>query len=235
MAEAGDSGMLIEKLIKDNPQFHLYKGAFTSWALHPDTLRFLYSMLTPGMSTLETGCGQTTVVFSIANTKHICIMPDSGEAERVQQYCTGLGLAKNITFLLESSDKVLACGDRIPSKLDFVFIDGAHGFPAPIIDWHYTAPRLKIGGIVGVDDFKMPSVQVLHNFLCGEEEWELVKIMHNTSFFKKLREPKDINDWSGQKINSAFQSNAKNSNNTSFIRKLTPSRIIKKIKKHIVC
>jgi len=221
--------MLLEKLIKDNPQFHLYKGTLTSWAIHPDTLRFLYSMLTPGMSTLETGCGQTTVVFSIAGTKHVCIMPDQGEAERVQKYCAELGLPKNITFVVRSSDVVLPQSEQIPSGIDHVFIDGAHGFPAPIIDWHYTAPKLKLGGIVGVDDFKMPSVKLLYDFLCGEEEWELVRIMHNTAFFRKLREPKDINDWSGQKINSTFQPDAKDSRSIS-LRKFLPSRLIKLLK-----
>jgi hypothetical protein len=195
---------LIERLIKDNPQFHLYKGSLTSWAVHPDTLRFLYSLLTPGMSTLETGCGQTTVVFSIAGTRHTCIAPNPGETERVKQYCMQLGLPRNINFVLESSDTALPHNKQISPELDHVLIDGAHGFPAPIIDWHYTASRLRLGGVVAVDDYKMPSVKVLFDFLCGEDEWELIKIIQNTAFFKKLAEPKDIVDWSGQKINAKF-------------------------------
>lgn len=221
--------MLLDKLFKDNPQFHYYKGSFTSWAIHPETLRFLYSILTPGMITLETGCGQTTVVFSIAGTKHVCIMPDQEEAERVQKYCAELGLPKNITFIIKSSDIVLPQGEQIPFELDHVFIDGAHGFPAPIIDWHYTARRLKLGGIVCVDDFKMPSVKVLYDFLCVEEEWELIRVMHNTAFFRKLGEPKDINDWSGQKINSTFQPGKKDSGGKLFISKLR-SRLAKILK-----
>jgi hypothetical protein len=194
----------LERLIKDNPQFHLYEDALTSWAVHPDTLRFLFSLLTPGMSTVETGCGQTTVVFSIAGTKHTCIMPDSGEAERVEQYCAQLGLAKNITFIIESSDLALPCNEIIPPALDHVFIDGAHAFPAPIIDWHYTSRKLKVGGILGVDDYKMPSVRILYDFLCAEDEWELIGIIQNTAFFRKVRELRDIADWPAQKINSEY-------------------------------
>ncbi|MBE7443826.1 MAG: class I SAM-dependent methyltransferase [Planctomycetia bacterium] len=220
--------MLLERLLKDNPQFHYYKGVFTSWAVHPDTLRFLYSMLTPGMSTLETGCGHTTVVFSIAGTRHICITPDQGEAERIQQYCAEVGLTKNITFIIKSSDRALPEGELIPSELDYVFIDGAHRFPVPIIDWHYTHHKLKLGGIIGVDDFKIPSVKILYDFLCVEEEWELIKIMRNTAFFKKIREPKYISDWSDQKINFKYQYNPRNSNKKSFISKLIPSRLIKR-------
>lgn len=222
--------MLIERLIKDNPQFHYYAGSFTSWAIHPDTLRFLYSMLTPDMSTLETGCGQTTVVFSIARTKHICITPDLGEAERVHQYCAKLGLANNITFVIENSDVALPQDGRIPSELDHVFIDGAHRFPIAIIDWYYTVRKLKLGGIVSVDDFKIPSVKILYDFLCIEEEWELIRVMHNTAFFKKLREPKDINDWSGQKINLSYQTGTRNFEKKRFISKLIPPQLTRILK-----
>jgi len=195
---------LLEKLIRDNPPFHLYQGALTNWSVQFDTLRFLYSLLRPGLSTLETGCGQTTVVFAIAGTKHACVTPDSGERDRVREYCVQLGLPTNINFVIESSDKALSQGTLIPDELDLVFIDGAHAFPAAIIDWHYTGRLLRIGGILAVDDYKMPSVKILFDFLCAEQEWEILTIMQNTAFFKKLREVKDLVDWSGQKINSEY-------------------------------
>ena len=195
---------LLERLIKDDPLFHSLEGVPTSWAVHPDTLRFLFSLLTPGASTLETGCGQTTVVFSIAGTHHSCIMPDDAEAERVKEYCTKLGLSIDTRFIIESSDKVLPCSELIPSKLDFVFIDGAHAFPAPIIDWHYTARRLRIGGVLAVDDYRMPSVKILYDFLCAEEQWGLIGTVHYTAFFRKQGELRDLSDWPAQKINSTY-------------------------------
>lgn len=197
---------LLEKLIQDNPQFHLYHGQLTSWAPHPETLRFLHSLLAPGMSTLETGCGQTTVVFAAAGARHVSVMPNADQAERVEEYCATAGLARTVSFVIESSDVALPRQDgTIPSELDLVFIDGAHAFPAPIIDWHYTARRLKVGGVIGLDDFKMPSVHVLYQFLRAEDEWELVRISQNTAFFRKLAQPKELVDWSGQKINAHFR------------------------------
>lgn len=196
---------LVDALIEDKPAFHLHDGALTnSWSVHPDTLRFIYSLLSPGAVTLETGCGQTTVIFAIAGARHTCVMPNAGEAERVGNYCAKAGLPGDITFVVESSDVALPGDERIPSKLDFVLIDGAHAFPAPIIDWHYTARKLKIGGILGVDDYRMPSVRVLHDFLCNEDEWELLNIVQNTAFFKKLQEPKALVHWNGQKINASY-------------------------------
>lgn len=222
--------MSVERLIKDNPQFHQYEGTVTSWAIHPDTLRFLYSMLTPGTSTLETGCGHSTVIFSIAGTKHTCITNDSGEAERVKKYCEGLGFTKNTTFIIESSDLALPRNELIPSELDIIFIDGAHRFPFPIIDWHYTAPRLKLGGILGVDDFNMASVRILYDFLCVEEEWELVRVVHNTAFFKKLREPNTTGDWQHQKINLAQSPRTIDSRKRPLLNRQILSQLINKLK-----
>ncbi len=201
---------MIERLIQDNPRFHVYKGVPTSWSVHPDTLRFLYQMLKPGMATLETGCGQTTVVFSLAKTRHTCITPSMEETGRIQAYCRNLNLPENVIFISRSSDLALPCGDNIPEELDVVFIDGAHRFPLPIIDWYYTAWKLKAGGIVAVDDYTMPSVGVLFDFLRMEDEWEQLRILENTAFFRKLRDPYiDFeDDWQHQKINLAFKEKA---------------------------
>jgi hypothetical protein len=183
-------------------------------------------MLIPGMSTLETGCGHTTAVFSIAGTNHICITPDAEEVARIKQYCAGLGLAQNVTFLIDSSDKALPCSTLIPAALDVIIIDGAHRFPFPIIDWHYTTSRLKLGGVVCLDDFNMPSVRILHNFLCVEEEWQLINIMHNTAFFRKINEQNVVGDWKHQKINLPFKATPEYSKAKLFIEKWLPFRVI---------
>jgi hypothetical protein len=196
---------LLDRLARDNPQFHVDHGKPISWAPHVDTLSFLSGQLSPAMTTLETGCGQTTVVFAIAGTRHFSVMPGAEEAERVKQYCAGVGLTERVTFVLESSDVALPRSGLVPDVLDVVFIDGAHGFPAPILDWHYTARRLRTGGLLGVDDYKMPSVRILYDFLRKEDEWQLLRISQNTAFFRKRREPKDLVDWSGQRVNAGFR------------------------------
>ena len=233
----GRNTIMIDRLIQDNPVFHEYKGVPTSWSVHPDTLRFLYELLETGMTTLETGCGQTTVVFSIANAAHTCVTPSKAEISRIRAYCQKLNLPENIHFVPESSETALPCGEDIPRELDMVLIDGAHRFPLPIIDWYYTAPRLKNGGIVAVDDYRMPSVRILFDFLRMEEEWKQVRILENTAFFKKLEDPYiDFeDDWQYQRINLAFKQETFDPKPESSRMKYTPSEwmkwILKKIKK----
>jgi hypothetical protein len=192
----------VERLISDLPQFH-------PWSDHRmmigrDVLRFLRDNLRPSMRTLETGSGYTTVVFAIAETQHVCITPIREETESIQSYCREHNIRDNITFIHESSDVVLPSGKGVPETIDLVFIDGAHRFPFSILDWHFTERRIPVGGFLGIDDFHMPSIRILYDFLLEEPEWELVRRFRNTSFFRRRAETVISSDWVGQRINKFY-------------------------------
>lgn len=126
------SHLLLESLISENPSFHEWgNGSPANWSVSPDVLRFLYRHLFPEMKTLETGSGQTTVVFAIAGTDHVCITPQAQEVEKIRACCSAFGAAGKVAFLHDSSDFALPRGEGIPDTLDFVFVDGAHRFPSP--------------------------------------------------------------------------------------------------------
>jgi predicted O-methyltransferase YrrM len=196
----------IEQLIAERPDFHAWPDDTpANWSVTPDVLRFVHQCLSPGMQTLETGAGQTTVAFAIAGARHVCITPKRDEAGRIRAYCAQHGIADTIQFIHESSDVALPAGHGIPETLDFVLIDGAHRFPFPIIDWHYTERRIRVGGTVCVDDCLMPSVRILHDFLIGEDEWELIQNFEHTSFFQRVRETVSVWDWADQNINQSMK------------------------------
>ena len=196
--------VLIERLIAEQPQFHAWPdGTPANWSVAPEILRFLATLLKPGMQTLETGAGQTTVAFAIARARHTCITPDRSQADKIRAYIRALQIEDTVSFVHQSSDVALPLGQGVPDCLDFVLIDGAHRFPFPILDWHYTEHRVPVGGIVAVDDYVMPSVRMLHNFLLGEDEWELIKAFEVTSFFRRVKATVSIWDWADQKVNRA--------------------------------
>ena len=180
------------------------------------------------MHTLETGAGQTTVAFAIAGARHIAITPDLDQTQRIQDYCRQNDIENRVTFINASSDVVLPSGQDIPPRLDFVLIDGAHRFPFPIIDWHYTAARVPVGGIVAVDDCRMPSVRILHDFLAGEDDWKLIQSIHVTAFFQRVRETVSVFDWADQKINKShvdmlarkLETSSKDDPFSQFLRKI---------------
>jgi hypothetical protein len=86
-----------------------------------------------------------------------------------------------------------------PRPLDLVLIDGAHGFPYPVLDWWFLAPRLRVGGLLVVDDAYLPPVGALADFLRGQPSWEVAAIPgRRTVVFRKLAEAEPGADWSGE-------------------------------------
>jgi predicted O-methyltransferase YrrM len=153
------------------------------------------------MNTLETGAGQTTVAFALGGANHVSVTPDRAQAEKIRTYLGALGVTASVRFIHRSSDEALPAGQDIPERLDIVLIDGAHRFPFPILDWYFTQARLAVGGLMIVDDYKMPSVRILYDFLQGEDEWELAYAFEVTAFFRRVKKTVGVWDWADQRIN----------------------------------
>ena len=101
---------------------------------------------------------------------------------------------KNVSFIVDCSEHALPQLD-LP-MLDMVVIDGRHGFPAPYIDWYYTAPKLKLGGLLIVDDTWIYACQILRDFLAEAPEWELVyDSAPRAAVFKKVAEGSHSQEW----------------------------------------
>jgi hypothetical protein len=87
-----------------------------------------------------------------------------------------------------------------PRALDLALIDGAHGFPYPTLDWWFLAPRLRVGGLLVVDDCYLPPVGTLVDFLRAQPSWELSATPgRRTVVFRKLAEAEPGPDWSGER------------------------------------
>jgi hypothetical protein len=197
---------LLRRMIEESPKLHRYGAAEVNWGVAPAVLEYLYDHLEPGMMTLETGAGYSTIAFAIRRTNHICINPNQPECERIGHYCEQLspGCTAGIRFVHQPSDQYLPKADDLPSELDVVFIDGAHRYPIPAIDWYYTDSRLKIGGLLVVDDVNIPSIKGLDEFLRVEDQWEALATIGHTAFFRKVAKASYPVDWQSQKINEPF-------------------------------
>jgi predicted O-methyltransferase YrrM len=144
------------------------------YGIDPEVARFLYDSVSDQNKTLETGSGISTLVFALKGTDHIAITPNAAEAAAIEKYA-GINHVPldRVKFVIEPSDRYLP-GCEL-KDLDLVLIDGKHAFPWPIIDWFYTADRLKQGGILVLDDLQMPSVSILKDFLAEDPRWRLVR------------------------------------------------------------
>ena len=139
-----------EFLIKERPRLHGPHGDL-DWAIEPTVLRWLAANAKPGMTSLETGCGYSTIVFATAELRHTVVSPIAAEHEAVRSLMEELSIStSSIEFICGKSDEVLP---NIQGKeLDLALIDGWHGFPGPIVDWWYLATMMRLGGRIVVDD-----------------------------------------------------------------------------------
>jgi hypothetical protein len=181
--------MTLQELLNDSPKLHRIGRVGVhvpiSYELSDQALRFIDQNVDQNSQTLETGAGTSTVLFAIKGARHTCVVPDNGLADRIREYCLerGISVAK-IDFLIGKSEDILPglkAGD-----FDLVLIDGQHAFPAPFIDWYYTAHKLKIGGMLLIDDVQLWTGRVLRDFLSEEPEWRLIgELSVRTAAFQK--------------------------------------------------
>jgi predicted O-methyltransferase YrrM len=183
---------LLDALRSERPRFHHFgfdKPAGThSWAISDPVLEWLASTLPRGGSTLETGAGASTVLFANASRQHIALSFSPDEMRLIAAWCAAKGQpVDHVTHHAGASQRILPTLDLPP--LDCVLIDGDHAFPAPYIDWYFTAEHLKPGGFLLNDDLHLRACLILDRFLEGEARrgrWRRVARLHNTSVWQRV-------------------------------------------------
>jgi len=163
-------------------------------------LDWLEREVSSGMTTLETGAGSSTLAFARGGADHVAVTPDPGEEARVRAQADRLAIDHSrVRFEIGPSHEVLPRLEHGP--LDLVLIDGAHGFPYPVLDWWYVAPHVKVGGRVLVDDAYMPPVGSLVDALRAQPQWEFDgNAGYRTAILRKVAEGIPHWDWEGERI-----------------------------------
>lgn len=193
--------MNLDDVLKDPPRPHKGSGDdYIVMGLTLDALRFIGDHVDATCASLETGSGLSTIAFALTGSRHTAISPADYEFDIIRDYCRERGIpTEQIEFVVSPSELALP-SMKLPA-LDLVLIDGRHGFPAPYIDWFYTAGKLKTGGHVVVDDVWVWSGQVLHDFLDAQPEWEFVtQFGGRTSIFRKTGEGSEWQEWTRQPL-----------------------------------
>jgi len=171
--------MDFEALLLHPPLLHADRsGKAVSWRAGDRLLRYLNMTLREGDVTLETGAGLTTLVFAMKRCSHTVVVPDQAQVNSILEWCESKGVPSDtLTFEVLPSENALPHLD--PTPLDLVLIDGAHGFPMPLLDWFYAGRRIRAGGVLLVDDIQIWTGRVLYDFLSKEPQW---RIEHKQSF-----------------------------------------------------
>jgi len=175
-------------------------GQSEFWGLAWEALDFIERTVQPGMATLETGAGASTIVFAARGAEHEAVTPSQDEADRITAECERRGIATDkLRFRIGSSADVLRTWE--PRRLDFVLVDGAHAFPYPTLDWWYLAPHLKVGGLMLLDDAYMPPVASVVDHLRDSKAWHLeAPVSFRTAVARKLADEVPDGEWKGERV-----------------------------------
>jgi predicted O-methyltransferase YrrM len=183
----------IQTLLQAQPNFHAVYNDVTlveedccNWSIDPTILEWIAQNVKPGFATLETGCGYSSVAFAVAGASHTVLSPIAAEHAAIQRWCAAQSIdLSRVEFLAQASQDVIHSLPQTP--LDVVLIDGDHAFPMPLIDWYYTAERVRSGGMVLVDDTQIITGKILKDFLAMEtDRWKLVGDFDKTSVFQRI-------------------------------------------------
>jgi len=188
---------LTDELRASPPTLH---GQAEFWGLAWQALAFIEHTVEPGMATLETGAGASTIVFAARGADHEVLTPSAEEAERIEAECARRGIStERVHFRIGSSPEVLRSWEGRP--LDLVLVDGAHAFPYPTLDWWFLAPHVKIGGLMLLDDAYMPPVAAVVDHVRGSAAWALEQpASFRTAVARKLAEEVPDPAWKGERV-----------------------------------
>src|SRR5262249_24390983 len=148
----------------------------------------------------ETGSGSSTIVFAASGAEHLAVTPDAAEEERVRAECARRRIStERVRFRIGPSHEVLP--NLEPRPLDLALIDGAHGFPYPILDWWHLAPNLRVGGLLLIDDAYMRPIGALVDGLRAQPAWDVVTSLgHRTVVVRKVADALPRFDWGGERV-----------------------------------
>ncbi len=177
---------------------HLHAEGAASWDISEEVLAFIDAHVTEGAHTLETGAGQSTLAFMAKGAWHHAVTPVGSEVAAIRGEAKRRGIDdSNTEFHVGYSQDVLPAL-KLERKLDFVLIDGGHGFPIPAIDWTYTARHLAVGGMMMVDDVDLWSGQMLDRMMRSESAWKHVDTLRGRTVAFELVKPFELREWTNQ-------------------------------------
>ncbi len=174
---------VVRALLAEDPSFH--GGGQRSWAVDTRLVHWLAEHVPAGGRTLETGSGHSTVAFLTRSGAHVVVTPFGDEVGRIRAWCAAHDVDTGALVLEEGPSQRVLPRLVDDGPLDVVLIDGDHAFPAPAIDWYYTAERVRVGGHVLVDDTQLRPCRLLRDFLAEEPGWEQLPPVGRTAVFRR--------------------------------------------------
>lgn len=190
----------LQTLLADPPRLHLHPDGqlINWWRIDATTAIELDKRLKPGLKTLETGAGLSTILFAARGCEHTCIAPDRDLFNRICAYCTDHNISTaNIKFMGATSTEVLP---QLPAAAyDLTLIDGCHGFPTAFVDFLYATRALRSGGTLVIDDLHIYTCRTIAFYMRSDPAWRVEVFTRRVAFGVKLDDTGGVyGEWNTQ-------------------------------------
>jgi precorrin-6B methylase 2 len=176
----------------------LHGNGRVQWDASDAVLDWFKANLKPGMRTIETGAGKSTLAFMAAGCQHDTVTPSSSEIAAITAEGVRRGLNTSAVTFHEGFSQNILPYLKGHEDIDVAFIDGGHGFPVPGVDWLYIAPRLKVGGKLLIDDVDLWTGSMLVDVLRKESGWHVDTIMRGRTAIVTKTAPFQAREWCDQ-------------------------------------
>jgi hypothetical protein len=157
-----------------------------SYAISRAVLEYLAGLTASESSSIESGCGYTTVVLANVFGTHICVNPDVSSNRLVREFLERHFGSTGLRHVELSSDQGLPMLVTEQTQVDLALIDGNHSHPFPLVDFHYMDQMLRPGGRLLVDNTEIPAVQELTDYLDIEAAYEPDRVIGNCAVYRKV-------------------------------------------------
>lgn len=187
----------LKTTLAEPPKLHECGGQLHSdWRIDDTTCIELDKRVKPGMKTLETGAGLSTIIFAANGCQHTCIVPDKAIVDRIQNYCRSSNIdTRNLELIISKSADTI---HQLPrAEYDLILIDGCHGFPSIFVDFYYATKLLKEGGTLIVDDMHIYTCHLAARFMQSDPGWNVELITSRVAIGIKIVDTVDA-EWSEQ-------------------------------------
>ena len=156
-------------------------------------------------ASVETGCGLSTVALSNLSRNHTVFAYDDRDQEdsSVAYAMASPEFKGEATRFVFGPTQVTIPQHDFSAGLDFVLIDGPHGFPFPQLEYYYLYPHLRTGALLALDDIYISNLWDMFACLAEDDMFEFVYICQGkTGFLRRTAAPAISNtgdDWYNQR------------------------------------
>jgi len=197
--------MLFEEYLRDIPLLHIWGGERSAGGFAPESLKtlfeFLHDRLPADPVLLETGAGNSTITMLFLHpARLISIAPDARLFERIREFCQNNGISDTaLDAHIDGSQWVLphlAADNRASDPiLDFVLIDGCHGWPTSFVDLEYANSMLRQHGHLMIDDVQLHAEKEIARLLSEHPAFSMVLDLGKSLVFRKVTAERHLGDW----------------------------------------